>query len=354
VATNCREPFTPDFATGVNDFLVIEGYIHVGQKAVTTISLSRVAPLLSHSQLAEKDASIQIEDKDGYLFPLFEKNDGLYKSDSLDLDILSEYRLLVTTEGGHAYASDFTKVKIAPAIDSLHWRWESEGITIYVNSHDEAQNTHYYKWDYTETWEVNADYRSQVEYKNDRLEYRNVLEALQMYRCWRSQQSEKLQFATTTQFETDHIQYPVVTFPHYSERTAVRYSILVEQRALSKEEFDYLDIIQKNSTVTGSLFDPMPSEIRGNIKSLHKPEETVIGFIGAYTLETLRLFVTSAEFNTGPSAKCESSLVKLEDYSAAFGAGGLYTPIDSAGRAAPKYCMDCRIRVGPSVKPDFW
>jgi hypothetical protein len=342
----------PDFETGKNDYLVIEGFINVGQKAVTSITLSRVAPLLGESQVFEGDATLFIERKDGTLYPLHGNGNGIFKSDSLNLDPTMDYRLLITTKNNNQYASEFATPKITPAIDSIYWRSEVDGVHMYVASHDDESNTTYYKWDYEEAWEYHSSYKSNYVYNNGALLPRGDPLMFKLYKCWRSALLKDLRFASTQGLDADAINYPLSSFGQYSEQTSVRYSILVKQRALTKGEFDYLQLIQKNSTITGSLFDPMPSEIRGNIQSLGNTGEQVIGFIGAYTSSTMRLFVTAAEFGFDPPAKCETVLVKAEEYAAVYGDGS-FIPIDLT-MGAPIYCMDCKLRGGTSTEPDFW
>src|SRR5690348_15968649 len=114
VMTYCREPFEPDFVTGQNDFLVVEGFIHIGTKAVTQIKLSRVAPLESTGQVFEQNATVEIENESGNKFLLQQNPNGIYRSDSLSLDPNGQYRLLITTQNGKRYASEPTGVKATP------------------------------------------------------------------------------------------------------------------------------------------------------------------------------------------------------------------------------------------------
>lgn len=357
ITTYCREPFTPDFETGTNDYLVVEGFINVGIKGVTTIKLSRVAPLLTSKRVSEKSASINIENEAGSKFPLHEVSNGIYLSDSLNLNQTNKYKLLITTHNGKQYKSALVQPKITPVIDSINWRLEDGSINFYVNTHDDTKNTQYYKWNYQETWEINSDYVSRYTYVNGQLEIRNVIEKDNMFYCWRYNTSEDLQISSTSQFDVDAISYRIVNLPYFSEQTSVKYSILVEQRTLTKEEFDYLQIIQKNSSVTGSLFDPLPGEIRGNIESFDDADEPVIGYIGAYTKQAKRIFVTAAQLNTNPTAKCEPVTVEMDDLNKFFGSEGAYTPINMVNElstGAAKYCMDCRLRGGNPIEPDFW
>jgi hypothetical protein len=358
LVTDCREPFMPDFETGKNDYLVIDGFINVGQKAVTSITLSRVAPLLDESQVFEDGAVLYIERKDGTLYPLHRSGNGNFKSDSLSLDPTMEYRLLITTQNDSQYASNFTTPKITPVIDSIYWRSEVDGIQMYVSAHDDENNTQYYKWDYEETWEYHSSYKSKYVYVGDSLEPRADPSMLKLYRCWQTAKPEDLRFASTQQLEEDAIKYPLVRFAHYSDRTSVKYSIFVEQRALTKEEFEYLQLIQKNSKLTGSLFDPMPSEIRGNIQSLGDANEKVIGYIGAYSTIAKRFFVSAAEFGVDPPAPCSVISVPAANFGLIFGSGN-FIPVGHVSgvvgiAGAPAYCMNCALRGGVPNRPDFW
>src|SRR5688572_18921276 len=95
--TECREPFLPDFETGKNDYLVVEGFIHVGEKAVTNITLSRVTPLLGKNPVFENNALLFIEAKDGTQYELQGVGNGKFSSDSLTLDPTMDFRLLIIT-----------------------------------------------------------------------------------------------------------------------------------------------------------------------------------------------------------------------------------------------------------------
>jgi hypothetical protein len=44
---------------------------------------------------------------------------------------------------------------------------------------------------------------------------------------------------------------------------AVRYSINVRQYGLTKEAYNYWQIIQKSSQQSGSIFDPQPAQVIG-------------------------------------------------------------------------------------------
>lgn len=353
--TECREPFEPDFITGQNDFIVVEGFINVGTKAVTTITLSRVSSISEKNQVPENEAALSIEDEMGTEYPLLRTGEGIFQSDSLNLDPSTEYRLMIVDENDNHYASSFTLPKNPPPIDSVHWKWKSDGIQMYVSSHDPGNTTTYYKWDYQETWEIESSHPSFYYFTGAGMMPRGGFWYM-LFKCWASAGPRDLKFASTNEFDSDAIDYPLVMFAHYDDRTSIRYSILVEQRAVAKEEFQFLELIKKNAGVTGSLFDPMPSEVSGNIHALSNSGKRIIGYVGASTNTSKRIFVTREEFGVDAPLQCETIEVAPENYSAFF-SGGEYVPIDYAPNgnmlAAESYCMDCGLRGDPG-KPDFW
>jgi hypothetical protein len=359
LAANCREPFSPDFETGTNDYLVVEGYINVGQNAVTTIALSRLAPLNSGMPVFESGASVTIEDSNGTEYILNEGYNGHYVSGPINLDHAIDYRLRITTKDGRQYVSEFTTPKVTPPIDSVHWQLENGQVQLYVTTHDPDNDTRFYKWDYVETWEIRSDYFSTYAYVNGNFQPMTPPETSHIYYCWRHDSASQVHFASTTQFDNDMIHYPITSFGKNSERAEIKYSILVEQRALSQDEFNFLEVIQKNSSLTGSLFDHMPGEVRGNVQSLTNKDERVIGYVGAATTVSERIFIRGYEVGADADEKCQAVLIGRSDYGLF---NSQYVPIDLVGEdengdlvftGAPAFCMDCTLR-GSSKIPDFW
>jgi hypothetical protein len=362
IGSNCREPFEPDFETGVNDYLVVEGYINVGNKAVTTIKLSRVSPLGdAATPTMETDALVSIEASDESHYSLAETTEGIYSSDSLSLDPTQEYRLLISLTDGLSYASAFVQPVVTPAIDSIYWKWEDTGIHFYVNAHDNENHTKFYSWTYRETWQIKSPFQSKFKYVKGEVVFRAPAETADMWNCWRDNYPDDLMFGSTEQLSTDVITSDLVTLSHDSEQLRVRYSLLVSQRALEETEYRYLQLIQKNTNNTGSLFDAMPSEIIGNVTCTTSANVRAIGYVGASTTEMLRRFFLPSEIGIIPKAQCLQHLVVYDSIDDYFG-GRSYIPIDSipgevitrpSYTGAPKFCMDCRLRGSP-VKPDFW
>jgi len=83
------------------------------------------------------------------------------------------------------------------------------------------------------------------------------------------------------------------------ERLTVRYSILISQKALTKDASEFWEILKKNTDDLGSIFSPLPSIIRGNITQDQNPEVPVIGQVGLGKVQQRRLFIDINQISPG-------------------------------------------------------
>lgn len=368
VVNSCLEPFNPNIPAKDVGFLVVEGYINA-DTGVTRIQLTRVSALEeSNLILYEEGAEVWIESNLGETFMLSEKGQGIYLSDTLILPIDRQYRLVVNRNNDKTYTSELMPVKVTPSIDSLHWEWKDQ-LYIYANSHDISDATRFYTWTFREDWEIKSQYQATLQYVKDRdtLTLLFPSDALRMHDCWGKATSTKTVFASTQQLTQDAISYPITVIPASSEKIQYKYSIWAYQRTMTEDEYNYMILVKKNSEQTGSFFDPMPSQLFGNIHREGNMEELVVGYVGVYTTEKLRLFIDKDELPPHPvQEKCppedfEFTPVNLETYLSNPTVFLPYQTYFENGNpskprvvALPAVCLDCRFKPGASsVHPDW-
>jgi hypothetical protein len=359
--THCIEPFNPAISSGETDILVIDGYINAGH-AVTTIKLSRLTPITSSAQpLAEKDASVSIVSDGGNSFSLRETGLGLYTSDSIVLPVDEKYKLEIVLTDETTYETEFAAVKQSPPIDSLKFR-VTDRIEIHAYAHDGSDQTRYYRWYFDENWEINSPFVSHYKIENDTIVPRPPHEKELMFRCWQSAQSRGFVLGTTEKFVKDEMDHVVNSIPLSGYKTDVKYAITVRQHPLSAEEYRFLKLMEKNSTQVGSFFDPLPSELRGNVTCTSDPSRMAVGWVGVYTTVQGRLFIRREDLpGYTIQYRCLESSALLVDKAAMAVLLQNYIPVGTSldpehnviiiGREIP--CMDCRV-YGTSEKPEFW
>ncbi|TGE28294.1 DUF4249 domain-containing protein [Hymenobacter metallicola] len=356
--SSCIETFEPDISNAPQSFLVVDGFLN--SDGVTTIRLTRSLGLKAKTPPpVEAKATIFIEEEAGQRYPLTETTAGTYVSARLQLNPARKYRLHFNTRTGREYVTDYTRAKFTPPIDEVAWEVENAGVRVLVSTHDNTNQTQYYRWDMDETWEFTSAYRSYYEYVNNKMQQRTV----NIYRCWTSQPSGFIKLNTTTKLSQDVVaKYPLLTLPSTSVKLRYKYSVLVKQYAQSVEEFAYWEALRKNTENIGTLFDPLPSQLTGNIHCLTDPSELVLGFIGAYSVQEKRLFISREDlpaawtFETGYENCVRPDTVNFINVSVSFTTAN-YLPLDFLeGRGYTAHyadCIDCRRR-GNNTPPAFW
>ncbi len=365
ISVSCRKPYTPPEITTDYSYLVVDGVVNANKAGITTLQLSRTIPLTDSTSETkpETGATVFIEDQSGSSYPVVSVGNGVYTSNALSLNISAKYRLRINDTKGDSYLSDYVAVKQTPPIDSLTWKQDKD-LTVFVHTHDPLGNTTYYRWDYVETWQ----YRSMLEQKlgldnQNLLFYRDA--STQVYNCWQTFISNNIVTATSRNLAQDIISYaPVTTIEQNDQRLFVRYSINVKQYGVTKEAFDYWQILQKSTQKTGSVFDPAPAQVSGNIHCVNKPDKPVIGFVSASYITEKRLFVDHRELvgwnqRAVPDISCETIYTFQHPtdwriYNFPDTTYGPYYFSSSTIILAKKDCLDCTRKGGTPVKPAFW
>jgi hypothetical protein len=368
VLVQCKEPFDPELPIVPQGYLVVEGFINA--QGVTQIKLSRTIPLDQKKTLKpELNATLQIQGEDNSTYPFITSANGAYFSASNTLNPSTLYRLRIRTKDNKEYLSDYASVKITPPMDSISWTKEKDGVQIYVTTHDDQNKSIYYRWEYDETWEINSAYNAYYKYANttgNTIVQRGSNEP-NIYYCWKYDTLRNIILQSSERLSKDIISLKPLRFvPYLDEKMGVRYSIQVRQYALDKQAYQFYDLIRKNTESLGTIFDPQPSVISGNIHSLSDPDELVIGYVGVTTMQQQRIFIDAWRLGVATYnilRECESKEVPNHpDSLALFSPPGSW-PYDAilrgpgnitAYKISGSRCVDCRLRGGNNVKPSFW
>lgn len=359
----CKEPYFPAIIEAPNSYLVVDGMIKVGGDS-TIIRLTRTRNLSDSSVVVtEEDAFVVLEGNQGGYFPFKRLGNGYYGTAPLNLSVNEKFSLKITTRDNKQYQSDLLPVKPTPAIDSVSWVRDTS-ITIRVSTKDPTGNTRFYRWEFEETWEYNSFYESILgyDYGTNQPYYLDPKDYLN--RCWSSQKSSSILLASTNAQVDDIVEnLPVTTIVQGSDKASVRYSILVKQYALTKEAFEYWQLLRKNTNELGSIFGNQPAELISNIKCTSNPEEPVVGFISISSIQQKRLFIRRGELSGwypdySLQQLCEPKIVGPDSLSYYLQRNKnlmqAYNITGGGTALADKRCIDCRLRGGSTKMPSYW
>jgi len=376
---SCTKPYNPKVITSANNYLVVEGTINTGGDS-TMIKLSRTVNINAGTTTnTVTDATVAIQDDQNQSYSLQSLNNGYYTSPVLNLASTHKYRLSITTSDGKIYLSDYVTPISSPPIDSVGFevvnnKQEGAGLQIYLNTHDPNNNTHYYHWDYVETWQFHAKYYSQYVSNGTEIVLRTPDQ--QIYACYGNSISNNILLGSSAKLSQDVIsQAPITFIASTSEKIETRYSINIKQSALSADAYNYFQLLKQNTEELGSIFDAQPAQLTGNIHCTTDATLPVIGYISAGTIQQKRIYINESQLpvwiptypydcevdsnyfatpTTPPVNQVQNNLIPLPTSNiplsqfflpnGMFPAGYLATDID---------CADCTIR-GTITKPSFW
>ena len=369
----CVEPYAPAVINAPNTFLVVDGFINGNGRS--TFLLSRTTNVATTTAPpAEPGASVAIVDDGGGRYPLRETQPGTYQSDSLVLAAGRQYQLSITTSANAAYASDLVALKVTPPIDKLGWQISGDQLQVQLNTHDPAGQARYYRWGAVETWEFHAGIQANLEYYPNPQPGQKIvdLRTTPIYTCWRTERPTAIRQGTSAALSQDAITNAIVlNFPDHDERLAIRYSVLVSQYAETAEEFAYLELLRKNTEAVGTVNDPLPTQLTGNVHRVGQASEPVLGFVGAHTVQYQRLFISRADLPLptdwrfdSPYQQCTIGELAFCDDFGQCDVPAVYrllsdpsfVPVDESPKGyyvTSTDCADCRTR-GSNVQPSFW
>jgi hypothetical protein len=350
--------------------LVINGKV-TDRQGYQFIEISRSAPPYDpDNERPVSGYNVEIQDDKGNGFLGAEMEPGLYGC-WMDQEYLApgtRYRLIVTDDMGSVYVSDFDELLPCPDIDSITYEIQEmltedpdvsyPGLQFSVNTDCSGEYAKNFRWEVEETWEYHSTYLIYAYYDGRIRTLDN--NSYDYFYCWESGNIPNIYTYSTQNLNSGQIRnYPLHFVSNRSDRLSYKYSLLVKQFSLSREAFEFWNILDKQSKQSGELYDTQPAKIPGNIHSQDKVGEPVLGLFYATSIKEKRIFVRKPFETARPD--CEPwglSRSELLEMLSAYSPKqypiylleidmGVYDYVDQE-------CFDCRRRGGTTERPDFW
>lgn len=375
------EPEDGDIQGLDNPLVVIDGDIVAG--GITKVRIGLTKSLTEEEEVLPLGASVWVESESGEILSgrVLEDEINGFEVNTENLSLQGRYRLGVSIPGRGEYLSAFKSVLVSPPIDSVTYSVADDRsyARIEVTTHDDVAFARgndtdgflYCKWNYTENWESDAVHPAQLEYdpKSGNMKELGQEEMNARHYCYSEAESAGTFVANTEKLRENVIYKSVINeIPNTDTRLMRLYSITVRQKALDKEAYIYWENIRNNTSGTGGLFGPQPSEVRGNIVSTTHPGEIVLGYVNVSTVREWLLFVDWTREKIFSTECVEVPVPKVKPPDKPDGDSqplwpGYYTqgyrPVRYNGLTkeeafwALEKCTDCRV-YSNGTKPDFW
>ncbi|HEX2970379.1 MAG TPA: DUF4249 domain-containing protein [Bacteroidales bacterium] len=357
--SGCITQFIPETDEG-REMIVVEGL--VTDHDSSTVKLSKSFPLgEKRNAVPLSGCSVWITDDMQRKFDLTETQSGIYIMYCRG-EVGRKYTLHINTNNSYTKRYTFSSYPVemlpVPPVDTIYYEkvpvtspapfnTVSDQCQIYIDAHDPDNLCKFYRWDYTETWEI-------------RIPFSKALNSV----CWVTDKSSEINVKSTDGMSESVIsQYPLHYITNETDRLKVKYSILVNQYSLPQEEFSYWEKLKAVTQNVGSLYDVTPAAIPNNIYCVENPDEKVLGYFSVSAKTSKRFFIRDffmrqpnlykdcihdTIFGNYPVIPYLNTSVWILEYEYGPSANPPYTAVTYT-----QGCADCTVR-GTNIKPLFW
>jgi hypothetical protein len=295
----CVDPITIE-TNDVTPKLVVHGLItDQNDPQLNKVTLTWTEPFdgekgIVYSRPVDQ-AQVSIYDSQDNEMPLFGGNRGVYYVPEEFHSVAPgrSYRIHIRLPDGREYESRPEMLREAPPIEELSYEYKrftevvtngsgdlvektSVGFQVDATVKDPAESIDHYRW----------DAEGIFEYFSIAPEIRNPPPS----QCW-SYVGRIVTKAVTTSdrlFNGNRHKQPVVVV---AGDMPTKYQVKVRQYSLSAQAYEFWRLFNQQQASVGSIFDPPPAQIRGNLYSITHPEEQVIGYFGASGVAEKKLLI---------------------------------------------------------------
>ena len=287
--------------------LYIDGRILVGAMSYVYIE----QPLALNSPNSAKyveDATVWIKGDNGYdSGPIYYNKETLrYDIDTYDIDTDAKYKIVIT-HNGNTYESDFLVSEPAPEIDDFYYSQDQQSgcLIFYVDARGN-DNMHNFMWTFEEDYEVHAsvnmlytmhDNGYIIKYDPSAFPELDKEKGYNPYLyCWTHANSSSINIYSTSNLTENVVKmHEIYRLNASYSRFDHLYCMTLYQSAISDEAYNYYATMKRLTELTGSLFSPMPSDVKGNITCTKGGQKDTRGYITASHVTYKRLFVSGDE-----------------------------------------------------------
>jgi hypothetical protein len=342
--SSCIETFEVDYTLDASA-VVVTGLITDKNPAfveLTEPSSSPISRQINSKRIS--GASIILFDDQGNQEQLIETRRGYYEGENPGL-VGRSYSVEIVLPDDRLILSTPQRIKPSPSIDSLYVEqvayFQNFGsdvqvdvrglnLNLYLNRKDTVSR--YYRWIVGGTYQ----FYSAFDFDRDEAPCYYTIPPLPRFVIGESASAEEDVIVKTMKYISPNSTY------------AYGHSVQLIQYSQTKESYEYWKKIDDQQNNLGSIFDPPPAQVTGNLYFENEQDEIVMGFFEAASVKTKRVFISRETFtNLDPDI----------DY---FSDTGLNAPcFPPPGWVgvwiAPDYCFDCALLENSTrTKPSYW
>ncbi|WP_373521547.1 DUF4249 domain-containing protein [Aquiflexum sp.] len=251
-------------------------------------------------------AKVGIRDSEGNVVFLNEiENDGIYATpEGFRARVGISYSIQIDLQNGRSYTSLPERVESGPQIDSLSYQsvkfntndrlTDLIGVQVFAHFRDPSDQANFYYWRRgTSTFALVANPELHTLPPDHPTNPRGPDPKDCCSICFLEDDSriQRFTLASDENFNGLSQRLPVLFIEDNGLRFKQTYRAEILQMSVSTGAHRFLRLIEQQTNLTGSVFDNPPANIRGNIISLDDPDEVVLGYFMAGSVDKKQIYI---------------------------------------------------------------
>ncbi len=278
--------------------LVVEGQI-TNEAPPYTIRLTYTGNYGNGSQNPDnqyvKEAQVSVVDDQGRSMRFVSVGSGLYQTTDLTVrgQVGRAYSLSVVLADGKRYVTKPERMPAVPVIDSISAKLIKTGnlakpyaFSYSINTNDPANEQNYYRWTaYGYTNRLSVGVRCSLSSP-----------ALCNNRCWVIVSNSDVNIYSDDAINGNPLRGRfALQLPVYAIGPQL---VEIQQYGITQTNYQFLTLYQQQNARTGSIFDPLPAPVTGNLVNVSDPTDLARGYfaVTSITRKRLRQFDYNATF----------------------------------------------------------
>lgn len=293
----CQEVFEPEGLSSNQKIIVINGSLN-DLDASIIVSVNYASAFDKENSVYIKDASVWLKDDTGNSFQMQPNGAGSYilKSSEVNIRENINYYILVETSDGKTYESTPQmlpgRINISEISAEIGEKTSDtknvygevitqtyQGLYLYINAKSSDDSRRFIRFENT------AVYQTQYSYTTPPSPMPVTVRCVDYSKL----NSLPVVESTLSGIYGEEVRNREIGFVSYimdystrsgdtTARSSTGWVIISNSYSLTGESYNYYKKIQKQVSAENKMFDPVPSQIVGNIRCTSNPEEVALGF----------------------------------------------------------------------------
>ena len=292
IGLSCISPL--DIKTEKEDtLLVVQGFISTlpGPYNIRLTKSAKYGSIFDGIIKRETDAEVWITDNEGRTTFLIDRDFGIYQTpDGFHGEVGKTYVLNIETAVGVHYASLPERIDPVPKMDSIYFEYKRQpssdsldfrsGVDVYGVWQDPPDQSNYYIWRNSGVYVIET-FPENYTIPGPPPRVPAPKDCCKI--CWVSEINADFGISIFKDNNTNGMlnnQF-LAFIEDNGKRFYHRYKISIDHLSISREAYQFFNLLKSQKSINGDIFDPPPATIRGNILNLDDPESNAVGYFHA-------------------------------------------------------------------------